>query len=118
MTSILDRLEKFSFEAKKNACRLCRKDYKKVVKDAQIKTKNYLDGLCLDCMDESNPVTENADTDYWNHNTLAASNFVRCRSKHNEPTWYFSFMGRREDMVRFQRDKRNQRVRYFGYSSD
>ena len=117
MATVLGLLEKFSYEAKKDACvRYCRKDFKAIVKAAQTKTKNYLDGLCLDCMDKSNPVTGNADTDYWKHNKLDMSDFVRdCRIKHQEPTWYFSFMGRRDAMDRFQRD---QRARMYGSDSD
>ena len=108
MATILDRLGKFSYEAKKLACsRNCRKDYKRTVNDAHDKTKTYFDGLCLDCMNQSNPVTGNADTDYWKHNSLKVSDFARsCRTKHQQPTWYFSFMGRRDAMDRFQRDLR------------
>ena len=116
MMTILQRLNKFSFEAKKDACVSCRMDYKKLVADAQTKTRSYFEGLCLDCMDKTKPVTEDADTDYWEHDSLRESDFVcHCRIKHHEPTWYFSFMGRREEMDRFLRSKR---AREYSQDSD
>ena len=107
MTTILTRLNSFSFEARKDACRSCRIDYKKHVAAAQIKTRSYFDGLCLDCMDITKPVTKDADMDYWEHDALGESDLMgHCRVTHHQPTWYFSFMGRREVMDRFLRNKR------------
>ena len=58
MTTILERLNDFSLEARDNACRSCRMNYKKLVEEAQKGTRAYFDGLCLDCMDKSKPVTK------------------------------------------------------------
>ena len=116
MTTILQRLDNFSFEARKDACRSCRTKYKELVATAQKTTRSYFDGLCLDCMDRTKSVTEDADMDYWKHNSLGKSDFVgHCLIKHNEPTWYFSFMGRREVRYRFLRSKR---ARWYSGDSD
>lgn len=58
-------------------------------------------------MDRTKPVTGDHDMDYWEHDDLRVSDFSReCRTKHAEPTWYFSFMGRRDVLDRFVRNKR------------
>lgn len=108
MSTILELLNRFSFEAKENACVVCRKDYRKIVEDAQVKTRHYFDGLCLDCMDRTKPVTKDEDMDYWRHNILRESDFFNhCRKPHQQPTWYFSFMGRIEVRNRFFQNRRN-----------
>ncbi|KAI0013958.1 hypothetical protein F4779DRAFT_639098 [Xylariaceae sp. FL0662B] len=57
------------------------------------------DGLCLDCMHKFKTGDEHSD--YWEHGRLYE--FDRgCRFKHGQPTWYFSYMGRREIMSKFQ----------------
>ena len=118
MNTILNQLVQFSFEAKASACKSCRIDYKEdAVKVAQTKTKSYVDGLCLDCMDKTRPVTGDADMDYWEHNTLRESDFIcGCRISHRQPTWYFSFMGRLDVRDRFLREKRAKEK--WGYSED
>ena len=117
MTTILQRLDDFSFAVKKDACQSCRKDYKETVKAAQTKTRSYFDGLCLDCMDRTKPVTRDEDMDYWEHDTLGESDSIHgCRSGvHGQPSWYFSFMGRTEVRNRFLH---NQRVRKYSWESD
>ena len=107
MKTILERLDNFSFETTKGSCSFCRSDYKKSVETAQIITRSYFDGLCLDCMDRTKPVTRDADMDYWQHNSLNEKDFMyHCRNKHHQPTWYFSFMGRQEVRNRFLRNRR------------
>ena len=117
MRTILQRLDNFSFAVEEGACQSCRKDYKETVKAAQTKTSEYFDGLCLDCMDRTKPVTRDEDMDYWQHDTLGESDFIdHCRvGRHGEPTWYFSFMGRTEIRNRFLR---TQRARKYGWESD
>jgi len=49
----------------------------------------------------------NEDYDYWHH----ADRFTydtHCRIKHGQPTWYFSFMGRKEKMAIFQKKDRRR----------
>lgn len=113
MTTILKRLNNFSFEASKDACQSCRVDYKNIVAAAQTKTRSYFDGLCLDCMDKTKPVTKDVDMDYWEHDSLGESDFMsHCRVNHHQPTWYFSFMGRREVLDRFLKEKRARENRW------
>lgn len=110
MTTIIERLNKFHFEAKKNACVSCRSDYQRTVGLVRDNTRNYFDGLCLDCMDSSNPKTGDDDVDYWLHNDLNEDQRVRgCRHEHGQPTWYFSFMGRKETRDQYRRVKRMRR---------
>lgn len=45
------------------------------------------------------------DADYWRHASTSTWD-ARCRIDHGQPTWYFSFMGRREKMVEWQDRKK------------
>lgn len=109
MNEILERLNKFHFEPKKSACFHCRSDYQGTVKLAQTRTRDYFDGLCLDCMDKNKAKAGDEDGDYWRHNDFPDRNLSRnCRNSHEEPTWYFSFMGRKEDIDRFLREKKKR----------
>ena len=112
--TIIQRLDNFSFTAEKGACDSCRKDYKAAVKAAQKRTWLYFDGLCLDCMDRTKPMTKDEDMDYWLHDTLGENDWIHgCRGgRHRQPTWYFSFMGRldiRDRLRRIQRDRKYSR---------
>ncbi|TVY83648.1 hypothetical protein LSUE1_G002598 [Lachnellula suecica] len=69
----------------------------------------YWDGLCLNCMDVSNPKTGDSDDDYWVHNDLKEWD-SDCLLPHSRNTWYFSFMGRPESMNSF-RDEQQSRKR-------
>lgn len=104
---ILSRLEKFTYQAPDSACGTCRKNYDSVVATARERVARYFDGLCLDCMDRSKPKTGDRDDDYWRHNELDETEFIRDRKfVHKQPSWYFSFMGRREDRERFRGPKK------------
>lgn len=104
---LLDRLGKFQYKVrpKRKTCDRCDRDYEKIVYDTAHKARVYFDGLCLDCMNASKPKTEDEHTDYWAHNKLKEYEFVKgCRViKHVQPTWYFSFMGRREEQDRLRK---------------
>ena len=101
MCDILDRLEKFKFEAKPSACVTCRKDYKAMVTRSQEYVECYFDGLCLDCLDRSKPKLRDPDLDYWRHHKLKENQWINgCRFPHKQPTWYFSFNGRKEERDR------------------
>ena len=56
-------------------------------------------GFLLDCMNSSNPKLGDADEDYWKHTNLCVHWDAGCRIRHQQPTWYFSFLGRRQKMV-------------------
>jgi len=71
---------------------------------------NYWEGLCLDCMDISNPKTGDIDKDYWDHNDEKRWD-MDCRIEHERNTWYFSYMGRPEIMSTFMRDQQDRKKR-------
>ncbi|KAI9710570.1 MAG: hypothetical protein M1820_002706 [Bogoriella megaspora] len=96
------RLRDFSYEAAETACTSCKRNYNAVVSRAASRADGYFDGLCLDCMDASKPKTGDTDDDYWQHNKLKQWDKT-CRVNHGQPTWYFSYMGRREDMRKHQK---------------
>lgn len=50
-------------------------------------------------MDASNPKLGDADEDYWKHSKLGVHWDQGCRIRHQQPTWYFSFLGRRMKML-------------------
>jgi hypothetical protein len=61
---IISRLGNFQYNHMP-ACRRCRgMDWESVVLKAKANTENYLDGLCLDCMDHSKPQGKNIDDEY------------------------------------------------------
>ncbi|KAI4235172.1 MAG: hypothetical protein LQ349_003337 [Xanthoria aureola] len=115
MYGILSRLSRFTYPLPASACSSCHLDYEKIVQDGKVKTEKYFEGLCLDCMDASK--ADDEDHDYWSHGTPKEHDFVYgCRAKrHSQPTWYFSYMGRKQ-----RRDKlyRGQKVARYGSDSE
>ncbi|KAJ6137983.1 hypothetical protein N7471_004469 [Penicillium samsonianum] len=96
---ILDRLESFDDDQMANSdplsmqrCEACSHSWKRTVEHARRQVESYFDGLCLDCM--QNHPDENSE--YWNLGTTRYVYDKTCRISHGEPTWYFSFMGRRD----------------------
>lgn len=108
INTLLERLGRFDEErmrkriaeglGEKRLCRLCNQSWGQVVKKAANVVRKYFDGLCLDCMDTSKSMTglKEYHDDYWRHNEVRDRYDSLCRIRHGEPTWYFSFMGRRE----------------------
>lgn len=84
-------------------CHACNRDWKNIATTARSKTLNYFHGLCMDCMSVSKNVRllRDDEKDYWAHNRERDSYDDDCRISHGEPTWYFSFMGRREKLGQF-----------------
>lgn len=104
MAKILDCLGRFTYQPHAEACISCQKDYNRIVRSARTYIRKYFDGLCLDCMNNSK--TGDMNIDYWEHSKLREYEFIRgCRFKHAQPTWYFSFMGRKEERDHFQKLK-------------
>lgn len=106
---ILERLEDFKFTRQSPKCSYWDGDYNRLVNYVAEKVRKYCGGLCLDCMSNSRDSvskqthyasrfgSDEMDHDaYWNHNTYKTWG-KGCRVKHDEPTWYFSFMGRRQN---------------------
>ncbi len=107
MNAILDRLKRFEFEAKSSVCGTCHQDYKGMVKRIENYVRHYFDGLCLDCLDRSKPKLRDIDMDYWRHHQLKENEWVKgCRFPHKQPTWYFSFNGRKEERDRLMKEKK------------
>lgn len=79
-------------------CAFCDRSWGAIVREAHGKISKYFDGLCLDCMDKDKSIVidGNSDDDYWFHDYERMHYDVGCGVRHGEPTWYFSFMGRRE----------------------
>ncbi|GIC86439.1 uncharacterized protein Aud_002811 [Aspergillus udagawae] len=84
--------------SRQRPCSVCWLDGHTIVRQAVRRVSSYFDGLCLDCMDRTKDlrVKGNTDQDYWFHNEWKESYDSNCRISHGEPTWYFSFMGRKE----------------------
>lgn len=64
-------------------------------------------GLCLDCMARSKGDNGLAREDYWKHDKLQEWD-KDCQVKHGQPTWFFSFMGDREEMKAHQIQMKNK----------
>ncbi|KAI1129577.1 hypothetical protein F5Y10DRAFT_263964 [Nemania abortiva] len=84
------------------------------VLSASERVRENFGGLCLDCMHKFR--NGNDDDDYFMHDKRGHHDHS-CRVKHGQPTWYFSYMGRKELMLRHQgkraeeRRKKNQELR-------
>lgn len=96
---ILDRLENFDDDTITNGhpesakiCNACSRSWKRVVEYTRRQVVSYFDGLCLDCM-QNNP---DENPEYWALDTPRYVYDNTCRIRHGEPSWYFSFMGRRD----------------------
>ncbi|RDW92731.1 uncharacterized protein DSM5745_00053 [Aspergillus mulundensis] len=74
----------------------CNADWSDIVMKAALRTLDYFDGLCLDCMSVTKCLMEGRDPDheYWKNGEKKKYD-VSCCISHHQPTWYFSFMGRR-----------------------
>lgn len=70
---------------------------------ARSRTLIYFHGLCMTCMADTEDIKLGRDEDeeYWRHNEERDDYDVGCRVSHGQPTWYFSFMGRREKLGQF-----------------
>ncbi|KAL3422905.1 hypothetical protein PVAG01_04652 [Phlyctema vagabunda] len=100
-----------------DACKSC----KEILRGAHVfqlreGLKGYWQGLCLDCMDRSGFTTGETEREFWDYAT--ANLWSRyCRVKHARNSWYFSFMGRSEQMSKWMKDnswdreqKRKERI--------
>jgi hypothetical protein len=112
---ILDSFEHFACEVAENTCTTCRR----LLRDTSIDQiheniqKNF-EGLCLDCMDFSSGSAQ--ETKNYLRRDLGEQYDDGCRISHGQPTWYWSYMGRRTEMQAHQREKHKQwdteRVRF------
>ncbi|EOD52638.1 hypothetical protein UCRNP2_574 [Neofusicoccum parvum UCRNP2] len=100
LKEILDKLSKFNWAPDPDSCRsYCgMTDYAGLVAEAGREVSKYFHGLCLVCMDMTNPKTTNVDEDYWRHNFIKDWD-RKCRPhgvSHGQPTWFYSYMGRKQ----------------------
>jgi hypothetical protein len=95
-------LVNFDCEIPPNACGGCKTRLAPVgIEKLRKEVKADFNGLCLDCMDRTKPKYGTTDRDYWEHDRI--QDWSRgCRFRHGQTTWYFSYMGRREDMLGHQ----------------
>ncbi|KUJ21786.1 uncharacterized protein LY89DRAFT_637739 [Mollisia scopiformis] len=83
------------------ACSSCRSRLSSTkVTELRRKILNDFHGLCLDCMTMTK--TGDIDSDYWDHDRMHEWD-AGCRIQHSQPTWYFSYMGRKTDMKNHQK---------------
>lgn len=95
----------FQCEIPDDACFRCRLMLQKdlVVKVGDEVLRNF-QGLCLDCMKLTK--SEDVHRDYWLHDQQKKWD-QGCRITHAQPTWYFSYMGRKTDMKNYQQRQSN-----------
>lgn len=119
INTLLEGLTSFRYDAPAISCPRCRYDIGSlVVNRISLLVERYFGGLCLNCMNSSGN-SRNVDADYWDHDREEEWD-AGCSFRHGQPTWYFSFMGRKADMdahkVReSQRKRERERERERGY---
>lgn len=74
-------------------------------RQGRVQVDDSFAGLCLDCLTKTKFGSE--DEDYWNH-CLDFEYDHGCTIHHGQPTWYFSYLGRPEDMWQYQQKKKAQ----------
>ncbi|KAJ5715386.1 uncharacterized protein N7483_012567 [Penicillium malachiteum] len=100
ISELLRRLKDFKVEnigPPDEDCFNCGIDFQDHVETAARTVEKYFDGMCLDCMKEDPDLS----SPYWQPKGYRGSYDRTCRIRHGEPSWYYSFMGRRE-RSRFQ----------------
>lgn len=108
ISALLDNLNSFNYKPLSEVCiKYCRQNFNHLVLSTRSRVESYFQGLCMDCMNHTNLKSGDTDADYWDHNNYDPEDkFLDCRIRHKEPTWYFSFMGRREERDQFVKRKR------------
>jgi hypothetical protein len=94
---------KFECKVPECGCGTCRlRISESAIKNIRLDILKEFQGLCLDCIKKTK--NEGVDDDYWEHDMKKKWD-ADCRIAHGQPTWYFSFMGRKTDM------KNNQQIK-------
>lgn len=81
----------FKLPESSKSCSTCNSDWEYIVSSAIDSIKKHFDGLCLDCMDHTQPQFLDEHWDYWNHLSSGRQWDRNCRVKHSQSTWYSSF---------------------------
>jgi hypothetical protein len=87
----LDTFKKhFSLPESHKSCTACNKTWTYIVSKAVSEIEMHFDGLCLTCMDHTQPKFLDEHMDYWNH--LESRKWdLKCPVSHGQATWYSSF---------------------------
>ena len=96
----LRKLRSFKYPPIDHNCDCCPKDFEQIVQEAVADNEDHFHGLCLDCInraDKSNrdpkgKAEREARRGYWD---------AGCRITHEEPTWWFSFIARKDEKDHF-----------------
>jgi hypothetical protein len=108
MTKILNMSTfiNFSVNISPTACIKCHDAVSALgIRKVRAQMANDFHGLCLDCMQLTK--TGSVHQDYWMKDYLGKWD-TGCRITHGERTWNFSFMGRKTDMGKYQKAKKNK----------
>lgn len=107
--TILARLDDFGFGRKVTGCSDCNQDFQGGVRSAVKVVRRYFDGLCLDCMRENEMIDKmktrnkirinvwDALEKSYGHREALSDWTYKCRVDHNEPTWFYSNLGRKHE---------------------
>ncbi|QSZ30748.1 hypothetical protein DSL72_000306 [Monilinia vaccinii-corymbosi] len=95
---ILDSFDKFVCVIATNTCLSCRSKLSpSAIENVRISIQAQFGGLCLDCMDHSMPDSEERFA-YFAHD-IGKRWDTDCRITHGQPSWYWSHMGQRPDIL-------------------
>ncbi|KAH7035909.1 uncharacterized protein B0I36DRAFT_382523 [Microdochium trichocladiopsis] len=111
---LLQKLKTVDNDDMPESCQGCAVNVSGVICEAAKEVNDYFDGLCLDCINVSK--LRDNDDDYWHHASMGPWD-LECRVDHGEPTWYFSFMGRREHMTAWLKKRRVRRQQLRGWDT-
>lgn len=114
---LLEGLRAFTYVPPDGACSRCANDFKaSAVERTRRMVQVDFHGLCLDCMDASQ--VKDLDAAYWNQASEREwGDYCRLQG-HGQPTWYFSFMGRKAEMDMYKERQRSRRSARSGFWSD
>ncbi|KAF7957704.1 hypothetical protein EAE96_003274 [Botrytis aclada] len=102
---ILNSFDKFVCKIPEKACMRCRDHLNSIaVNRIRNEIQSSFHGLCLDCMHNSSEGSEMAFVYY--ENDLNKCYDEDCRISHGQSTWYWSNMGKKEDMQAHQEQKK------------
>ncbi|KAL4899934.1 hypothetical protein BDW74DRAFT_106181 [Aspergillus multicolor] len=75
----------------------CHTNWRNIAIRAAQRVRDYFDGMCLSCISVTKCLVEGRDPDheYWKSGENKKWD-AHCCISHGQPTWYFSFIGRRE----------------------
>jgi hypothetical protein len=95
---------RFDCKIPDNACMTCRSKLSvTAIEKIRCELTSNFNGLCLDCMNLTK--SGDVDYDYWEHDFERKWD-LGCRISHSQPTWYFSFMGRKTNMKNHKKVKK------------